>query len=114
MHLLLILNTIIELTVPAGMLVRPALFYKELSPANTPLARLFACILAGVGSLSLILLIHPSGGLENGLIALTVFHFLIACGQGIAWRAGISQLPVVIAHTVLGFAFLAAAAGFIS
>jgi hypothetical protein len=106
MHILLILNTILELAVPTGMLVRPAFFYTKLEPANEPFARLFACALMGLGLTSLVLLINPSAGLQNGLISLAIFHGLIAIGQFNLWRRGSTQPFIFVVHTALCLAFI--------
>jgi len=107
MYILLILNTIFELAVPTGMLLNPAFFYPKFTSELLPLTRLYALILAGVGCLGLILLIN-GGRNTAGLIALTIFHSLIALGQFLNWRQKFIALPVVIGHVIFALGFLLA------
>jgi len=106
MHILLILNTILELAVPIGMLLRPSFFYAKLEPANIPFTRLFALTLAGLGLTSLRLLLNPGDGLQNGLLSLACFHGLIAIGQFQLWRAKITQPFIFVVHALLCLAFV--------
>lgn len=106
MRILLIANTIFEITIGCLFLLFPSLLLKNNELAISFL-RVIGCGAVALGTLSFLMLaLKEPKALKPGLIALSTFHSLAAIALISNFTRDITNLFVIIAHLLFAVSFI--------
>ncbi len=106
MRILLIANTIFEITIGCLFLLFPTLFLKNNELAISFL-RVIGCGAVALGTLSFLMLpLKEPKELKPGLIALSTFHSLVAIALISNFTNGITSLVLIIVHLLFAVSFI--------
>ncbi|WP_334720408.1 hypothetical protein [Nostoc sp.] len=106
MRMLLIANTIFEIGIGCVFLLFPTLLTLD-SQLSISLLRVIGCGALSLGTLSFLMLdLTDKKELKPGLIALSIFHSLVASAQIYSFLGSIINRLVIIVHSVFAVLFI--------
>lgn len=106
MRMLLIANTIFEIGIGCVFLLFPTLLTLD-SQLSISLLRVIGCGALSLGTLSFLMLdLTDKKELKPGLIALSIFHSLVASAQNYSFLGSIINTLVIIVHSVFAVLFI--------
>ncbi|MEH1816459.1 MAG: hypothetical protein V7K26_23250 [Nostoc sp.] len=104
--MLLIANTIFEIGIGCVFLLFPTLLTLD-SQLSISLLRVIGCGALSLGTLSFLMLdLTDKKELKPGLIALSIFHSLVASAQIYSFLGSIINRLVIIVHSVFAVLFI--------
>ncbi|MBD2513399.1 hypothetical protein H6G91_40710 [Nostoc muscorum FACHB-395] len=106
MRMLLIANTVFEIGIGCVFLLFPTLLTLD-SQLSISLLRVIGCGAFSLGTLSFLMLdLTDKKELKPGLIALSIFHSLVASAQIYSFVGSMINTLVIIVHSVFAVLFL--------
>lgn len=106
MRMLLIANTIFEIGIGCVFLLFPTLLIKD-SEESISLLRVIGCGALSLGTLSYLMLgFTEKKELKPGLIALSIFHSLVAFSQIYSFIGGMTNTLIIIIHSLFAVSFI--------
>ncbi|MBD2532518.1 hypothetical protein H6G97_24210 [Nostoc flagelliforme FACHB-838] len=106
MRMLLIANTVFEIGIGCVFLLFPTLLTLD-SQLSISLLRVIGCGALSLGTLSFLMLdLTDKKELKPGLIALSIFHSLVALAQIYSFVGSMINTPIIIAHSVFAVLFI--------
>ncbi|NJR14360.1 MAG: hypothetical protein HC785_00770 [Calothrix sp. CSU_2_0] len=106
MRILLISNTIFEIGIGLIFLLSPTLLIKD-NALSISLLRIIGCGALALGTLSFLMLeLTDKNALKPGLIALSIFHTLAAFSQIYSSVYSITNILVIIVHSLFAVLFI--------
>ncbi|WP_335093610.1 hypothetical protein [Nostoc sp.] len=106
MRMLLIANTIFEIGIGCVFLLFPTLLTLD-SQLSISLLRVIGCGALSLGTLSFLMLdLTDKKELKPGLIALSIFHSLVAIAQIYSFIGSMINTLVIIVHSVFAVLFI--------
>jgi hypothetical protein len=106
MRILLIANTIFEVGIGCLFLLFPTLLTLD-SEESISLLRVIGCGALALGTLSFLMLeLTDKKELKPGLIALSIFHSLVAIAQIYSFIGGMTNTLVIIVHSLFAVSFI--------
>lgn len=106
MRILLIANTIFEITIGCLFLLFPTLLLKNNELAISFL-RVIGCGAFALGTLSFFMLeLKEKKELKPGLIALSTFHTLVAFSQIYSYIDSMTNTLIIIVHSLFAVSFI--------
>jgi len=106
MRILLIANTIFEIGIGCVFLLFPTLLTLD-GELSISLLRVIGCGALSLGTLSFLMLdLTEKKELKPGLIALSIFHTLVAIAQIYSLIGGIANTLVIIVHSLFAVSFI--------
>ncbi|MBD2609297.1 hypothetical protein H6G81_33550 [Scytonema hofmannii FACHB-248] len=106
MRMLLIANTIFEIGIGCVFLFFPTLLTLN-SQLSISLLRVIGCGALSLGTLSFLMLsLTDKKELKPGLIALSIFHSLVAVAQIYSFIGGMANTLVIIIHSLFAVSFI--------
>ncbi|MEH2041496.1 hypothetical protein [Nostoc sp.] len=106
MRMLLIANTIFEIGIGCLFLLFPTLLTLD-SQLSISLLRVIGCGALSLGTLSFLMLdLTDKKELKPGLIALSIFHSLVAIAQIYSFIGSMINTLIIIVHSVFAVLFI--------
>jgi hypothetical protein len=106
MRMLLIANTIFEIGIGCVFLLFPTLLTLD-SQLSISLLRVIECGALSLGTLSFLMLdLTDKKELKPGLIALSIFHSLVAIAQIYSFLSSMINTLIIIVHSVFAVLFI--------
>ena len=106
MRMLLIANTVFEIGIGCVFLLFPTLLTLD-SQLSISLLRVIGCGALSLGTLSFLMLdLTDKKELKPGLIALSIFHSLVASAQIYSFLGSMINTLVIIVHSVFAVLFI--------
>ena len=106
MRILLIANTVFEIGIGCIFLFFPTLLILD-SQLSISLLRVIGCGALSLGTLSFLMLdLTDKKELKPGLIALSIFHSLVASAQIYSFLGSMINTLVIIVHSVFAVLFI--------
>ncbi|OYD97331.1 hypothetical protein CDG76_00005 [Nostoc sp. 'Peltigera membranacea cyanobiont' 210A] len=106
MRMLLIANTVFEIGIGCVFLLFPTLLTLD-SQLSISLLRVIGCGALSLGTLSFLMLdLTDKKELKPGLIALSIFHSLVAIAQIYSFVGSMINTLVIIVHSVFAVLFI--------
>ncbi|MEH2269833.1 MAG: hypothetical protein V7K68_15570 [Nostoc sp.] len=106
MRMLLIANTVFEIGIGCVFLLFPTLLTLD-SQLSISLLRVIGCGALSLGTLSFLMLdLTNKKELKPGLIALSIFHSLVASAQIYSFLGSMINTLVIIVHSVFAVLFI--------
>lgn len=106
MRMLLIANTVFEIGIGCVFLLFPTLLTLD-SQLSISLLRVIGCSALSLGTLSFLMLdLTDKKELKPGLIALSIFHSLVAIAQIYSFLGSMINTLVIIVHSVFAVLFI--------
>ena len=106
MRMLLIANTVFEIGIGCVFLLFPTLLTLD-SQLSISLLRVIGCGALSLGTLSFLMLdLTDKKELKPGLIALSIFHSLVASAQIYSFLGSMINILVIIVHSVFALLFI--------
>ncbi|MCC5659859.1 hypothetical protein LC608_23355 [Nostoc sp. XA010] len=106
MRMLLIANTVFEIGIGCVFLLFPTLLTLD-SQLSISLLRVIGCGALSLGTLSFLMLdLTDKKELKPGLIALSIFHSLVASAQIYSFVGSMINTLVIIVHSVFAVLFI--------
>jgi len=106
MRILLIANTVFEIGIGCVFLFFPSLLTQD-SQLSISLLRVIGCGALSLGTLSFLMLdMTDKKELKPGLIALSIFHSLVALSQIYSFVGSMINTLVIIVHSLFAVLFI--------